>query len=157
MSHNPYAHYVAGMDPVAALGESRDRIIALVGGWTPAQFERRYAPGKWTGRQLLVHLAQMELVFGDRARFALSVPDFTTTSFEQDDWIALDGHADAASALEAFRGLRAMNLTMFRSLTPAQRAASFRHPERGAVSVDWIITLLAGHDRHHLPHLESIR
>ena len=99
----------------------------------------------------------MELVFGDRARFALAVPGYTVTPFEQDDWIALDRTADAASAFDAFQGLRSMNLAMFSSLTPSQRDRMFHHPERGPLPVSWIITLLAGHDRHHLVHLEGIR
>ena len=157
MTNNPYAHYVEGMDTLASLDQTRNQIVDMIVGWTAEHFDRSYAPGKWTGRQLLIHLAQMELVFGDRARFALSVPRYVVTAFEQDDWILLDDQVDAASAFEAFRGLRSMNLAMFRALSGAQRAKTFNHPERGTVSVEWIITLLAGHDRHHLRHLEAIR
>ena len=37
--------------------------------------ERSYAPGKWSARQLLVHLAQSEIVFATRLRFALAARD----------------------------------------------------------------------------------
>jgi hypothetical protein len=156
MTNNPYAKYVEGMDPVASLEETGGWIESLLRDWTPGMYERRYAPGKWTARELLTHLVHIELVFGDRIRFALTTPHYTVVPFEQDDWMALENGTPGATAYAAFVALRRMNLAFFRRLTPAQRAHRFAHPERGEIDVDWIITALAGHDRHHLPQLETI-
>ena len=49
-----------------------------------------------------------------------------------------------------------MNLALCRSLTPEQRARTFTHPEHGPVTVEWVMTFFAGHERHHLPQLEAI-
>jgi hypothetical protein len=144
------------MDPLVSLDEVHQRIGTLVGTWSPADFHRTYAPGKWTARQLLIHLAQIELVFGERIRFALNKPEYVVIPFDQDEWMALDEGVDAASALGAYLGMRRMNLDFFRSLTPAQRAHQFEHPDYGPIDVDWVITALAGHERHHLPQLETI-
>ena len=54
----PYTKELGDRDPVVALHETPDRIRALASQWSPAQFERTYAPGKWSGRQILIHLAQ---------------------------------------------------------------------------------------------------
>jgi uncharacterized damage-inducible protein DinB len=156
MADNPYGKYVEGMDLLASLEETSRRIEGLVRGWTPEMFERSYAPGKWSARQLLTHLVHAELVFGERIRFALSKPDYVVVPFDQDEWMKVESSVDAASALAAYVGLRRMNLAFFRSLTPAQRAHRFQHPERGQIDVNWIITALAGHDRHHLPQFEAI-
>jgi hypothetical protein len=156
MSNNPYGKYVEGVDLLASLEQTPKRIQALIRGWPREAFDRSYAPGKWTARQLLVHLAQAEVVFGDRIRFALTTPGFVVIPFDQDDWMKMENAVDAQSGLAAYLGMRQMNLAFFRSLTPAQRAQTFTHPERGEISVDWIMTAMAGHERHHLQHFELI-
>ena len=156
MSNNPYGKYVEGMDLLASLDETTTRVEALVRDWTPEMFERSYAPGKWSARQLLIHLVHVEMVFSGRIRFALTTPGYVLVPFDQDDWMGVDHAADASSAFGAFIGLRRVNLAFFRSLTATQRAHRFQHPERGEIDVNWILTALAGHDRHHLPQLEAI-
>lgn len=156
MSDNPYGKYVAGMDLLASLDETSTRIELLLRGWTPEMFERSYAPGKWTARQLLTHLVHVEMVFGERIRFALTTPGYVVVPFDQDAWIQVENTIDGSAAYAAYLALRRMNLMFFRSLTLAQRARRLQHPERGEIDVNWIITALAGHDRHHLPRLETI-
>jgi hypothetical protein len=156
MTNNPYAKYVEGVDVLRSLEETPRRIEALFTGWDRAAFERSYAPGKWTARQLLIHLAQAEMVFGERVRFALSDPKYVVVPFDQDVWMDVERWGDAESSLAAYLGLRRMNLPFFRSLTSDQRRHRFTHPERGLITVDWIVVGLAGHERHHLPQLETI-
>lgn len=156
MSSNPYGKYVEGMDVLASLDETSQRIESLLRGWTPAMFERSYAPGKWTARQLMTHLVHIDMVFSERIRFALTTPGFVVVPFDQDDWMKIENTIDGATAHAAHTSLRRMNLQFLRSLTAAQRAHRFQHPERGEIDVNWIITALAGHDRHHLPQLETI-
>src|SRR5687767_8435715 len=153
---NPYGQYVEGMDVLASLDETSRRIETLLRGWTPAMYERSYAPGKWTARQLVTHLVHIDMVFSDRIRFGLTTPGYVVVPFDQDDWMKVENTIHGATAYAAFTGLRQMNLQFFRSLTPAQRTRRFQHPERGEIDVNWIITALAGHDRHHLPQLETI-
>ncbi len=152
----PYAKYLDGHDALTSLVEVSGWIADLVDGWTDDQFERSYAPGKWTARQLLLHLVHCETVFVDRIRFALTTPDYVATSFDQDEWMALDPGADARAALSAYLGLRRMTVSLIRSLSPEQRARTLTHPEFGLWNVDYVITALAGHERHHLPQFEQI-
>ena len=155
-TNNPYAADLGGAEPLQSMEETSRRIEALVKGWTPEMFERSYAPGKWSARQLLTHLVHAEMVFSERIRFALSKPDYVVMPFDQDEWMKVEASVDAASALAAYVGLRRMNLAFFRTLGPAHRAHRFRHPERGEIDVNWILIALAGHDRHHLPQFEAI-
>src|ERR671912_406781 len=83
----PYSDRLGGREPLAAMRDSAERIRSLAGRLTPAQFERSYAPGKWTARQILVHLAQTELALGTRARMALTTPAYAAQSFSQDAWM----------------------------------------------------------------------
>ena len=70
MTESPYGKYVEGKDTVKCLEETPRLIEAAVRGWSSAEFERSYAPGKWSARQILAHLAQFEMVFATRLRFA---------------------------------------------------------------------------------------
>ena len=156
MSTNPYGQYLEGIDLFTSLEETPTRIEALVRGAGPGVFERTYAPGKWTARQLLTHLVHAELAFSERIRYALTKPDFVVVPFDQDKWLKIEDTIDGDTALAAYVALRRMNLAFFRSLSPAQRAHRFQHPERGEIDVNWILTALAGHERHHLPQFEAI-
>jgi uncharacterized damage-inducible protein DinB len=153
---NPYGSDLGDRDPLAALGETPGRIYDLVDQWPDGQFDKSYAPGKWTARQILIHLAQTELALTTRVRFALGQEGYTAQPFSQDDWIGLDAHAHARVALNAYTALRQMNLAMWKSLTPAQRARQFAHPEYGTLTVGWVAAQLAGHDIHHLKQLQII-
>ena len=156
MQPNPYAADLGTNDPLTALAETPQRIRALVQGWPPDRWERSYAPGKWTARQVLAHLAQTELALTTRVRFAASQEGYVAQAFSQDDWIPLDAHADATTALDAYTALRRLNLAMFRNFTSEQWNRTFRHPEYGDLTPTWVAAQLAGHDIHHLRQLERV-
>jgi hypothetical protein len=157
MHRNPYADDLGDREPFQALGETPQQIRAIVEGWTDEMFERSYAPGKWSARKLLAHLAQTEVALGTRARFALATPDYQAQSFDQDVWMPFDEQVDARTALEVYTSVRRMNLAMWRSLTEAQKNRPFFHPDFGELNVAWIAAQMAGHDIHHLRQFERIR
>lgn len=152
----PYTGDLDDREPITAIRDTADRIRALASGWTAAQFDRTYAPGKWSARQILTHLAQTELALGNRVRMALATPNYTAQSFDQDRWIALDAAMSGREALEAFLALASMNRASFEALSPADRATTLAHPEYGVLTVDWIVHQMAGHQIHHLKQLEVI-
>jgi hypothetical protein len=170
----PYSADLGDRDPIAAMEQTATRIGALVANWTPAEFERTYAPGKWTARGILIHLVQSELALGNRARMALSTPGYTAQAFDQDSWMKIEGAAGAggagtagttsggsrasgALAAQALAAMNAFNRALFGSLSDKERATPFTHPEYGALTVDWLIHQMAGHLVHHLVlHLEVI-
>ena len=152
----PYTEDLAGRDPIDAFRDTLARFRALVGAWSPSDFDRGYAPGKWSARQILVHLAQIELGLGTRARLALTTPGYVAQPFDQDRWMAREGTLGAREALDALLAIGAMNAAFFASLSPADRALTFSHPEYGAISIDWLLHQMAGHQIHHLRQLERI-
>jgi hypothetical protein len=154
---NPYGGDLGDRDPLIALAETPERIRKLVASWSDQQFERTYAPGKWSARKILIHLAQTELALPTRARFALTQEGYQAQSFSQDDWLPLDEGADARTALDAYTTLRRLNLAMWRKLTAGQLSRPFFHPEYGSLTVAWIMAQMAGHDLHHLKQFEMVR
>src|SRR5262249_55887419 len=115
----PYTDDLDGRDPLDAMRDTLGRIQSRVAGWTPAQFDRSYAPGKWPARQILVHLAQTELALGNRARMALSTPHYAAQSFDQSQWMAIEPELAAVDALAMLVAANTMNRALFTSLEPA--------------------------------------
>jgi len=154
----PYSQDLGDREPIGAIRDSLSRIQALAGAWSPRDLDRSYAPGKWTAREILTHLAQTELAFGARARMALAAPgrDYVAQPFNQDAWMAREAALGGREALDALVALGTMNLRLYDSLPPADRDATFSHPEYGALTVDWLIHQSAGHLIHHLVQLETI-
>jgi hypothetical protein len=152
----PYSSELGNREPVETMRDTATRIRALAGSWTADRFERSYAPGKWSARQILTHLAQTELALGTRARMALSTPNYAAPPFDQDVWMKWEGKQSGRDALDAFVAVSRMNATLFESLAQADRETPLSHPEYGALTVDWIIYQMAGHQIHHLRQLEQI-
>lgn len=165
----PYTPDLGDREPLAAMTDAMTRIRSLMTGWSPADFERTYAPGKWTARQILIHLAQTEIALGNRARMALATPDYKAQAFDQNVWMEKEagtaGRPGGARtefgvsgrvALDALVSLSAMNHGFFASLSADDRATPFSHPEYGALTVDWLIHQMAGHLIHHLKQLDEI-
>lgn len=152
----PYTKYLGDREPLATISDSIERVRTLTRDWSAERFGRSHAPGKWSARQVLTHLAQTEIALGHRARMAVSTPHYVAQSFDQDAWIAFDGGLGGREATDAFLATASMNLAFFQGLSAAQRATAFSHPEYGDVTVDWIIHQMAGHHINHLLQLEAI-
>jgi hypothetical protein len=156
MHPNPYGKYVDGVDVMTSLVTTPARIASLVRGWPRAYDERSHAPGKWTARQVLAHLAQLEMNFSIRVRFALAQDGYEVQPFEQDDWMRGETPPPALVSLDAYTALRAMNVALLRSLTAEQRARTASHPEWGSVDVEWLAAWCAGHELNHLPQFAAV-
>jgi hypothetical protein len=153
---NPYGKYLEGHNALTSLREGPARLRAIVERMTPAQMATSYGPGKWTATQLLVHLAQCEMVYGARVRRALTQERFALQSFAQDAWVVRESALDGLTALQAYEGMRAMNVVLYASLTEEERARIIVHPSRGEMRLGWVVELLAGHERNHEAHLRTI-
>lgn len=151
--NTPYSHHLDGRDPLVVMRESIPAFLNAVDGWTPEQWERPIAPGKWTARQVIIHLAQTELALGTRARMALTTPDFRAQSFDQDKWLGREQGVSGPDAMNVFVVLATLNLGLYASLTDADRQTTLTHDEYGPMTVDWIIYQEAGHQVHHLEQL----
>ena len=116
--------------------------------------DRSYAPGKWDARHILTHLADNELAAGFRLR--QTVAHVTPQPYDQDVWATRYARIDPALALGTFQALRAWNLALYATFDLDDWLTEVDHPERGRLSVDLMVRMLAGHDLNHLAQLEKI-
>ncbi len=157
---NPYRERILGLlgdrPAVESLEATPGKIETLVARIGAGGMSRAYAPGKWTARQILAHLADSEIAIGFRLRQSLAEADHVIQPFDQDLWAAPYESLDGQAAARAFCALRAWNLALVRTLTPKDLARPVMHPERGMESVEIMVKMLAGHDLNHLAQLEQI-
>lgn len=143
-------------DPLEALEASPRRVEAVARKLGDAGLSRSYGPGKWTGKQVLAHLADAEMATGFRVRQVLSEDGHRIQGWDEGSWARRYVDVDAEAALGSYRSLRRWNLALFRGLSKADLDREAVHPERGPETLRSIIRLLAGHDLNHLGQLERI-
>ena len=148
--------FLGERNPVESLQQTTQRIREVAGKLGAAGLARPYAPGKWTGAQVLAHLADAEMIIGFRLRQALTVDDYVIQPFDQDRYAEKYEDVDGAQALATFLAVRAWNLRLIQGLTPKELARQAHHPERGPEGVGQIIKMTAGHDLNHLSQLEQL-
>jgi len=146
-------------DPRDVLRATHDALRQAVAGLSEVELSVPEAPGKWSIRQVVRHLADAEIVWGWRLRLGLSQDRPTITGFDQDAW-AERLHYDAApveEALAEFAALRRTHLKLVSTASEADLARFGVHAERGEESVAHMMKMYAGHDLLHLAQIDRIR
>jgi hypothetical protein len=142
-------------DTLEALAANAERVEAAARNLGD-RLSRSYGPGKWTGRQVLAHLADAEMATGFRVRQILAEDNHRIQGWDEGRWAQRYEDVDPETALRSYRALRRWNLALFRGLSKADLDREGVHPERGPETLASIIRLLAGHDLNHLGQLERL-
>jgi len=156
MDLNPYAKFLDGRDPIPVITSTADHLRALTESLSPAQADAPPAPGKWSVREIIAHLADCELVFSFRLRQTLSEEHAIIQPFDQEIWAKRYAAYDLPSALALFTATRNWNLKLLTTVDEADRHRPTTHPERGTMTLWTIVETMAGHDINHLQQLERI-
>jgi hypothetical protein len=153
---NPYAAHVGGRAPLDVIAETPRRLAELVETIGPQRLEAPPAPGKWSARDIISHLADAEVAFAFRLRQTLAEDHHVIQPFDQDSWAKSYTACDAQLALAALAALRAWNVALIRSVKPGDWSKTVTHPERGTMTFQTLVETMAGHDRNHIKQVESI-
>lgn len=156
MSLNPYAVHLAGREPRDVIETTALELHRLAGRIGASQIQTPPAPGKWSARDILCHLADCEVVFAFRLRQALSENHHSIQPFDQEQWARVYHTQSADAALAAFEAIRNWNIELLRSVTPDQLAKKVVHPERGEMTFATIVETMGGHDLNHIKQLQAI-
>lgn len=142
---------LAPEDVVGALAGQLDETIAL---FETADGDFRYAPGKWTVRQVLGHIIDTERIFAYRALRIARGDQTPLAGFEQDDYVRYAPACSMGRLIEEFRAVRQATVLLFRNM---DEAAWLRRGVAGGnpVSVRALAFVLAGHELHHRRQLQE--
>lgn len=152
-----YINEIAADEDVLAVLADLDRTTpALLDPLTEAQAGHRYAPGKWSVREVVGHVADAERVFAYRALTIARGDRTALPGFEENEWAAVS-NADSRSLADLvgeLHAVRAASLALFRGFGAAEweRAgtASGKH-----LAVRALPYIIAGHERHHVEVLRE--
>lgn len=151
-----YVSLVEETDIVSALQTQLTEMEILFAEMSPEKADYRYAPGKWSVKQLLGHINDGERVFAYRAlRFARN-DQTPLPGFDQDVFMENSNFDDRAIAdlLEEFLYLRQANNIFFKTLD--EKAWDNTGTASNApVSVRAIAYVMVGHVRHHVNILRA--
>jgi len=153
---NPYASFLGNANPNDVIAATSARLRSLLDTLGAEGADRPPAPGKWSAREILCHLADCELVFAFRLRQALAEDHHVIQPFDQDRWATHYGAFTAEAAINLFCSLRQWNLALFQSLPAEAFSRRLTHPERGEMTFQVVIETMAGHDLNHLGQIERI-
>ena len=154
----PYAHLLEGRDPAVVLRATLGRLSDLLKAMTPEAIEHKSAPGKWSVREILCHLADCEVAWAWRLRQIYGANQTAVQPFDQDAWArAYEGVGYTISAARAtWVALRQWNLDLIEGLTEEDKRRRATHSELGEITLWTIVEIAAGHDLHHLVSLEKL-
>jgi uncharacterized damage-inducible protein DinB len=156
MTINPYAVHLGTRQPRDVVETTALELHRLAGRIGADRIETPPAPGKWSARDILCHLADCEVVFAFRLRQALAEDHHRIQPFDQEKWARPYAAQHADAALATFEAVRNWNIALLRTVTADQLDKRVMHPERGDMTFATIVETMGGHDLNHLKQLEAI-
>ena len=150
-----YKNYIEAIPENTSLPEvfsfGADQVLSLFSSLTEKQMAHAYAEGKWTLKELLLHIIDSERIFAYRAlRFARN--DSTELpGFDQDDYVPASNanKRSKASLLEEYTSVRMASQTLFNSFSDDDLLKK-GIANNAVVSIRALAFIMVGHELHHL-------
>ena len=154
--YDRYISLVPDNDILHTLDEQRRRTVLLLSGRTEADGDLRYAPDKWSVKELLGHLNDTERIMSYRALRIARGDATPIEGFEQDDYVRNGPFARLllADLIEDYIAVRRATLSLFLNLDePAWTCRGIGN--KNEVTVRALAYIIAGHELHHRRMLEE--
>jgi hypothetical protein len=154
--YDRYISLIDSPDILGTLDSQRRQMMLLLTGRSDAEANFRYAPDKWSAKEVLGHICDTERVFAYRALRISRADQTPIEGFEQDDYVRNGpfNHRPIAELIEDYIAVRRATITLLRNLDEAawQRRGIANKNE---VSVRALAYIAAGHELHHRLILEN--
>jgi len=151
-----YVQLVPENDIVHAMAQQADQTKAYLRSLPASAGDKRYAADKWSIKEVIGHVIDIERVFGQRALFFARMTPGPLPGIEQDDWMKVATFASRRleDLVEELYVVRQSNLFLFRHLDTDAWLRRGIASER-EFSVRGIAYIIVGHERHHLEILKA--
>lgn len=140
--------------------EEGPRVVAeALRGITAAELDTRPAPGDWTPREIVHHLADSEMTSALRLRQLLVDERPSITGYDEAAYARLLRYADRpiGPARDALRAARATSVQLLSQLPEADWQREGLHSERGRSSVETWLDIYAAHAHDHAARILRAR
>jgi uncharacterized damage-inducible protein DinB len=144
---------------ISTVADAPAKFRAALKGLDDRQLDTPYREGGWTLRQVAHHVPDSHMNAYVRWKLALTENEPTIKPYEEARWADL---ADTKStpievSLVLLDSLHDRWVRILRSQSQEEFARTFRHPEHGVRTLDWMLFLYAWHGQHHTAHVTELR
>lgn len=149
-----YARYVDRVpsgDIIGLLDTQLDDTLRLLDGLSDEDAGFRYAPDKWSIKQVVGHMIEAERIFAYRALAFSRNESKRLPGYEQDDYVGAANFDDQSwrGLLDELRAVRKATVYFFRSLNDTMMERTGIASEV-SFTVRALAYIIAGHERHHV-------
>ncbi len=154
--YDRYISLVEGADLLGTLDAQRRQMMLLLSGRDDADGDFRYAPDKWTAKEVLGHVCDTERVFNYRALSIARGDQTPLPGFEQDDYVRNGPfrRLPLAEIIEEYIAVRRATISLLRNLDDAAWARR-GIANKNEITVRALGYIIAGHELHHRRLLEQ--
>lgn len=146
-----YIDLVAEEDITPTLEQQRVETASLLRRVDAGKASHRYAPEKWSVKQVVQHMIDAERIFTYRALSIARGETLPLPRFEENDYAEASGadRRNMKDLAEEYEAVRRATVALFRSLPPEAWKRSGT-ANQNPVSVRALAYATLGHERHHL-------
>jgi hypothetical protein len=133
-------------------------VAAALAGASAEELDARPAPGKWTAREVVHHLADSEMTSAIRLRLLLAVDNPAILGYDQDEF-ARRLHYDRPieASLEAFKAARQTTAEILDCMSEAEWRREGTHNEHGRYTIEKWLEIYSTHAHKHAQQIRVAR
>jgi DinB superfamily len=136
-----------------------DEVVQSLAGIAPDERDWRPAPGEWSAREVVHHLADSETISGVRLRRLLIEDAPVIQGYDQADYARRFRYQERPwePALRAFEAARSTTAPLLEAMTDADWARAGTHTESGPYSAEAWLHIYAEHAHIHADQIRNNR
>jgi DinB superfamily len=156
LHYEPYVARVSEHDLVSGLESQFPVTVAFLSSIPESRIDHRYAPGKWTIREVLGHVVDMERVFGFRALVFARGERAPIPGADENDYVRVGGFSSVpfTGLIKEYEHLRRSHILLFNHFSPEAWSRTGTAND-AQISVRALGYVMLGHERHHLEVLRT--
>jgi hypothetical protein len=125
---------------------------------TDEELDFHPAPGKWSAREIVHHLADSEMTAAIRLRLLIAADRPQIVGFDQDEFTRrLYYDRPIEASIDAFKAARRTTAEILERMTEAQWAREGTHSEHGRYTVERWLEIYAKHAHDHAEQIRVAR
>ena len=144
---------------IAAYKAGYDEVVRALAGIAPDERDWRPAPGEWSAREVVHHLADSETIAGIRLRRLLIEESPAIQGYDEADYARRFRYQERPwePAFRAFEAARATTAQLVEAMTDADWRRAGTHSESGAYSAEGWLRIYAEHAHVHANQIRENR
>ncbi len=149
--YQKYIGLVEGTDILQVLQSSKESFLQFLKELPADKWDYSYRWGKWTMKEVVLHLIDTERVFAYRALRIARKDSTPLAGFEQDDYVPTSqaAHRSPSSIIEEYDAVRTASIQLFKNL-PLAAFAEIGTASENPLSPLGAAYVMVGHQQHHI-------